>query len=144
MRFLTQASSLLPVSPPQGASSAILHESIQGHVTLVISDTVREETERNLASLPHRADEALPLFQQLLAAIPFALSNPTAEEIAEAATYTFPKDAPIVAAAKKAGVDYLASFDRKHLVGVPQVAQGSGLTVVLPEELLAAIRGQER
>ncbi len=71
---------------PQGASSAILHESIQGHVTLVISDTVREETERNLASLPHRADEALALFQQLLAAIPFALSNPTAEEIAEAAT----------------------------------------------------------
>ena len=47
---------------------------------------MREETERNLASLPHRADEALALFQQLLAAIPFALSNPTAEEIAEAAT----------------------------------------------------------
>jgi hypothetical protein len=58
--------------------------------------------------------------------------------------YTFPKDAPIVAAAKKAQVDFVASFDRKHLVGVPHVAQRSGLAIVLPEQLLAAIRGQER
>lgn len=128
---------------PQGASNAILHECIQGKVTLVISDTVRAETERNLASLPRHAAEALLLFQQLLDAVSFVLSNPTQEEIAEAATYTFLKDASIVAAAKKAKVDYLVSFDRKHLVGVPQVAQGSGLTIVLPEVLLAAIRSQQ-
>ncbi len=61
-----------------------------------------------------------------------------------AATYTFLKDAPIVAAAKKATVDYLVSLDRKHLVGVQEVAQGSGLTIVLPEALLDAIRRQQR
>jgi len=109
----------------------------------VISDTVRAETERNLASLPRRAAEAVLVFQQLLDAVPFVLSNPTTEEIAEAATYTVLKDAPIVAAAKRAKVDYLASFDRKHLVGVPAVAHGSDLSIVLPETLLAAIRSQQ-
>jgi len=128
---------------PKGASNAILQASVQGEITLVISDTVRAETERNLASLPRRAAEAVLVFQQLLDAVPFVLSNPTTEEIAEAATYTVLKDAPIVAAAKRAKVDYLASFDRKHLVGVPAVAHGSDLSIVLPETLLAAIRSQQ-
>ena len=48
--------------------------------------------------------------------------------------------AAIVAAAKTAEVDYLVSLDRRHLVGVAEVAQGSGLTIMLPEELLRRMR----
>ena len=47
-----------------------------------------------------------------------------------------------VAAAKRAKVDYLVSLDRKHLVGVEVVARRSGLTIVLPDEALHAIRRQ--
>ena len=122
-----------------GASNEILQAAVRGNVLLVISNLVREETERNLRdTVPH----VLAAFHAFLDAVPFELSNPTAQEVAEAAGYTFLKDAPIVAAAKKANVDYLASLDRKHLVGVPEVTQGSGLTIVLPEELLEAIRKQ--
>ena len=38
--------------------------------------------------------------------------------------YTAAKDAPIIAAAKHAPVDYLVSLDRQHLVEVSEVAQG--------------------
>ena len=122
---------------PTGASHELLRERLRGQVTLVLSSFVVHETHRNLA-LKHPA--ALPLLLDLVHALSFDLVDPTPAEVAEAATYTFPKDAPIVAAAKKANVDYLVSLDRKHLVGVPTVAHGSGLTLVLPEELLAVLR----
>jgi predicted nucleic acid-binding protein len=60
----------------------------------------------------------------------------------QAAEYCALKDAPIVAAAKRAQVDYLVSLDRRHLVGVKEVAQRSGLKIVLPSELLEKIRRQ--
>jgi hypothetical protein len=54
--------------------------------------------------------------------------------------YTHLKDAPIVAAAKRAEVDYLVSLDRKHLVGKADVADRSRLNIVLPSELLRTVR----
>jgi predicted nucleic acid-binding protein len=51
-----------------------------------------------------------------------------------------PKDAPIVAAAKRAKVDYLVSLDRRHLVGNKEIEHRSGVKIVLPEELLALLR----
>ena len=108
---------------PTGASRELLRESIRGNVALVLSNFVLAEAERNL-----------------MLKRPDALADPTSEEVAEAATYTVLKDAPIVAAARKANVDYLVSLDRKHLVSVAEVAQRSGLTVVLPEVVLDAVR----
>jgi hypothetical protein len=37
---------------------------------------------------------------------------------------------------------YLLSLDRRHLLGVPEVASGSGLSIVLPNELLERIRSR--
>ncbi len=98
-----------------------------------------EEARRNLAA---KLPEALHLFEQILELIPFEVVTPTTEEVQVAATYTDYKDAPIVAAAKRAQVDYLTSLDKRHLVGVPEVAHGSGLKIVLPHELLTVIRQQ--
>jgi hypothetical protein len=41
---------------------------------------------------------------------------------------------------KRAQGDFLVSLDRRHLVGQPDIAQRSGLRIVLPEELLEALR----
>jgi predicted nucleic acid-binding protein len=121
----------------RGASRELLREATRGTILLVISELVRAETEKNLReAVPH----VLPSLSTLFDAVPFTFANPSIEEIAEAATYTFPKDAPIVAAARKAHVDYLVSLDRKHLVGIAEVAQGSDLAIVLPEVVLDAIR----
>lgn len=95
-----------------GASREILRESIRGNVSLILSDFVKVEAERNLT---RKRPDGLSVFNVILEAVDFALVNPTSEEVAEAAKYTVLKDAPIVAAAKKAQVDYLVSFDRKHL-----------------------------
>ena len=122
-----------------GASRELIRLAFQGEVQLVISADVLEEARRNLGvKLP----DALDLFQQIVDLLPFEIATPTPEEVREAAKYTAYKDAPIVAAAIRAQVDYLTSLDRRHLVGVPEIAQGSGLNVVLPHELLEAVRQQ--
>lgn len=72
--------------------------------------------------------------------VPFEMVAASTEEVLEAARYTELKDAPIVAAAKKAEVDYLITLDRRHLLQPPDVALKSGLNITLPVELLHKIR----
>jgi predicted nucleic acid-binding protein len=125
----------------QGASHEIIRESTRGAVLLVISDYVLRETERSLA---RKRPDALPVLQELLANVDFNIVNPTPDDILEAAKYTDIEDAPVVAAAKKAGLRYLVSLNRRHLVGVSEVSEGSGLTIILPEELLRRIRQDQQ
>ena len=72
---------------------------------------------------------------------PFEVVNPTIAEVQEEAAYTAAKDAPIVAAARSAGTDYLVSLDRKHLVYAAGLSEKCGVKIVLPQELLAILRG---
>ena len=122
-----------------GASREIILQAIRGNVSPVISELVIQETERNLTD---KAPEALPAFHQFLDAVSFEFVRPTKQQVLQAAAYIALKDAPIVAAAKRAQVDYLVSLDRRHLVGLPEVAQKSGLNIVLPKQLLEEIRRQ--
>jgi putative PIN family toxin of toxin-antitoxin system len=122
---------------PTGASRELIRLAFQGQVRLAISDDVLEEARRNLAA---KLPEALELLEQIVELVPFEVVSPTAAEVRAATTYTDPKDASIVAAAKRAQVGYLTSLDRRHLVDAPEVAEGSGLKIVLPHELLEVIR----
>lgn len=122
-----------------GASFEIFRQSLRGNVQLVISEFVLQETQRNLAS---KSPKALEWFQEFRDNVDFEVVAASKEQVLEAADYTELKDAPIVAAARKAQVDYLVSLDRRHLVGRPEVAQGSGLEIVLPEKLVHEIRRQ--
>jgi hypothetical protein len=98
----------------------------------------------NLQNLSQKAAQALPLFTQFLRAVSFEIVRPTKPEVLLAAAYTELKDAPIVAAAKKAHVDFLVSLDRRHLVGIESVQRHSGLTIVLPETLLSRLRAPQK
>ena len=49
-------------------------------------------------------------------------------------------DVPIVVAAMKAQVDYLVSFNRRHLIDDPGVAAQSGLRIGTPGDALAWVR----
>ncbi len=120
-----------------GASREIVRQAIRGRITLVISNLVLEETEKNLA---RKAPEVLPAFRRFLDMVPFEIVRATRQGGLDAAQYTAIKDAPIVAVAKEALVDYLVSLDRRHLVGMVEVARGSGLRIVLPQNLLEDIR----
>lgn len=120
-----------------GASREIIRQAIRGTVGLVTSPLVLEEARRNLQA---KAPEVLSDLERLYEAVGFEIVRPTVRDIKVATRYVVPKDAPIVAAAKRAQVDYLVSLDQRHLVGQSDIAQRSGLKIVLPDELLEKIR----
>jgi predicted nucleic acid-binding protein len=120
-----------------GASFEIFRECLIGNIDLVISHFVLEEVRRNLA---RKAPESFKHFDEFMENVQFHVVNPSKRAVLQAASYTELKDAPIVAAAKKSKADYLVSLDRQHLVEAPLVHEKSGLTIVLPEELLQHIR----
>lgn len=138
IRVFIDASVLLSASlSPTGASREIIRLALRDQITLVVSQLVLQETERNLAT---KAPAALSAFEEFRNVVPFELVRPTKRQVLQAASYTALKDAAIVAAAKRAKVDYLVSLDRRHLVGVPEVEKRSGLKIVLPEEFMEMLR----
>ena len=123
-----------------GSSRDLLREAIRENVKIVLSEHVLEEARRNLAQ---KAPEALTAFRELLTAIkPQMARKPTSKELKQAAAYIHLKDAPVVAAAVKAKVDCLVTWDRKHFIDDPKVAEESGLMIITPDQLMAIVRKQ--
>jgi predicted nucleic acid-binding protein len=138
MRVFVDASVLFSACySASGASRELLRLAAQGQVTLIISDVILEEARRNLSA---KAPQAVPFLDQVATLIPFETVAPDRQEVLDACAYTELKDAPIVAAAIKAQVNYLVSLDRAHLVDTPKVAEGAGVPVVVPGELLRIVR----
>lgn len=121
----------------KGAARELLHLSIQGKVWIVVSQDVLDETRRNIAA---KAAEMLDVYDLLLTILDFEMCPvPSLSEVREAEKYVASKDAPIVAAAKKARVDYLITFDKRHLLGNPALASYMGIEILTPKEGLAHI-----
>jgi len=138
MEVFLDASVLFSAAYSQtGASREIIRLGIRGEIQLVISDLVNNEA---LANLQNKAPTAVQSLSTFLKLMPFKVVRPNKEDVLAAMKYTEFKDAPVVAAAKCAGVDYLISLDRAHLVGVTAVEEGSGLTILLPGEFLETLR----
>ena len=123
-----------------GASREIIRQGIRGRIELVASDLVFEEARRNPEV---KAPDAVPDLETFDQAATLEMVRPSREEIEEAMEHTADEDAPVVAAARKAKVDYLVSLDREHLVEAPEVAQRSGLTIVLPGDFLKDMRAKK-
>jgi hypothetical protein len=102
-----------------------------------LSDLVLEETKRNLAK---NAPLALPSFTILADLFSPFITNPTKAEVLKAAQVVHLKDAPIVAAAAKGKVTYLATHDVKHLLSHAQaIGEAYGITVIAPAELVSIL-----
>ena len=121
----------------QGHSRDLILMAARGEVTLVLSQFVLTETRRNLAEA---APDALAWLDLLLVALPYDTVQPVKEEVLGAAKHVALKDAPIVAAAKKAKVDLLITMDQKHLLGKPELADFAGVEIVTPKEAVAILR----
>lgn len=140
MRVFLDASVIFAAALSQtGASRELFRLAAEGEVQLVASQFVLEEAERNLAS--KAAPETVAAFRLLVDIVEVEITpDPSRDEITAAATFTALKDAPVVAAAIKARPDYLVTFDRKHLIDPPQIAERSGLRIVVPKVVLHALR----
>jgi uncharacterized protein len=127
---------------PQGGSSEVLRHAVVGLIESVVSDDVLDEVARHV----HEVDPALrSLLLKYLAAIPFAVISVTPDEVQWATTFTAPKDSHIVAAAHKAGVDYLVTLDKRHLLDKrAEIEPHVCFQIVRPEHILAMQRSPQR
>jgi len=126
-----------------GAANALFMLTMAEEITITISEQVVIESEHTLAL---KSPRSLPYYRDLLRmAKPRIVRIPPPKVVAK---YHFiisdPKDAPILAAAVKAGVDYLVTLNRKHFLADLKVAEKSGLRIGTPSDALAWVREQMR
>jgi len=137
--FLDSSAVIAGIISSTGAARVLLVMSENGQIETFISEQVIVESERSIArKVPH----ALPEFRQTLKDAGLkVVHKPTQEEIEEnISLIADPDDVPILLAAMKAHVDYLATHNRKHFLDDPKVAEKSGLKIGTPGDVLTWIR----
>jgi predicted nucleic acid-binding protein len=138
--FLDTSALLAGLASPTGASSMVLALAEAELLTLVVSEQVLVEAERNLEE---KLPRAIPEYQRFLSACPLEkMPDPSMSDLTKAMEIIHPKDASILMAAKNAQVDYLVTLNRKHFLDDPEVARRSGLRVGAPGDFLAWLREQ--
>lgn len=138
--FLDTSALLAGLASPTGASNAILALAEAGLLTLVVSEQVLVEAQRNLQE---KLRKALPEYRRFLATRPLErIPDPSAPDVTLAGQIIHPKDASILVAAQNARVDYLVTLNRKHFLENPDVARRSGLRIGAPDDFLAWFRQQ--
>ena len=123
----------------RGHAYDLLQMAIRDVITILTSQLVLDEIRRNLAD---HAPDKLPFLDLALEQIPFEFVRPTRREVLAAAQHVALKDAPIVAAARKAKVDFLVTHDKKHLLGRPALAAYVRAPIVTPKDAVAQLTGQ--
>jgi putative PIN family toxin of toxin-antitoxin system len=123
-----------------GSARDLIQLGTEGKAQIIISQRVMAEMERNLEK---KAPHHLPDYQLLLAALAPEITDEPANLVEQVETYVVPKDAPIVASAMYAQVDFLVTYDYKHLLDHPEVSEKSGLNITTPDIVVTAIHDQQ-
>ncbi len=140
-RIFFDASALFAAAySASGGSRELVRLAMRGEIALVTSDYALEEARRNLAV---KAPKALDVYDLLLSLLEIELVSPSTQEVDVATKHVAEKDAPIIAAAKKATVDYLVSYDKEHILGNVGAEEYAGVTIGTAGDALAAIREGE-
>ena len=137
--FLDSSALIAGVISENGAAHVLLQLGETEDVSLKISELVFNEATR---SIGRKSPENLENVQkEIEKARIVILQDPSHEEI-QANLYLMedPNDVPILLAAIKAKVDYLATHDHKHFLNDPKVAEKAGLKIGTPGDVLAWIR----
>jgi len=121
------------VNSVTGASATLLDLCEARGLEMVVSRQVLIEADRNFAT---KFPQLVGRFRQFMHNLaPLMVEDPTPESIKKAAAIVDRKDAPILAAAQNANVDFLITLDKKHFLN-PKTRQKVMLKVVSPIEFL--------
>jgi putative PIN family toxin of toxin-antitoxin system len=121
------------VNSVTGASATILDLCEAQVLQMVVSRQVLIEADRNFAA---KFPRLIGRFRQLMHNLsPLMVEDATPESMEKAATIVDRKDAPILAAAQNANVDFLITLDKRHFLN-PKTRQKIMLKVVSPIEFL--------
>ena len=137
--FLDSSALIAGIISETGAAHVLLQLGETKDIALMISELVFNETKRSIAKKsPENFENAQKEIQQSNIEV---LQDPPYEEI-QANLYLMddPDDIPILLAAIKAKVDYLATHDHKHFLDNPKLAEKSGIEIGTPGDVLAWIR----
>ena len=136
--FIESSAFFAMCDSPPGASRELFRLALRGQVQLVTSHYALQETEIHL--IGKRTQRSVVAFHYISRRPHWTIIDPTREEVI-AAIPTTPDiaDAPIVAAAKKAGVDAPVTFDRRHLIR-QSVADYIGAVVTTPDQIVKRVR----
>lgn len=119
----------------RGTARDLVNAGIRGEITLLWSQLVITETERNLNA---KAPAALSAFDRFRDAVGFEIATPDPHAVQRAAKIVDAKDAPIVAAAVAASATWIASYDRRHLLAFqPEIQAEFGVLVATPDEIMS-------
>ncbi len=137
--FLDSSALIAGAISESGAAHILLNLGESKDIVLTVSELVIIESERAMAK---KAPDNLNDLRRLIKSSNLKIvENPSRKEV-EANLYLIkdPTDVPILVAAIKAKVDYLATHNRKHFLDDPQVAERSGLRIGTPGNVLAWLR----
>jgi len=120
-----------------GASAVILALAESEEIIPVISRQVLVEADRTfLAKFPQLIDRYRTFITNLA---PLLVDDPSVAAVRRAAQVIDLDDAPILAAAQQAQVDYLITLNTKHFL-TPKARAFLPASIVTPGEFLAAFR----
>ena len=137
--FLDSSALMAGIISKTGAAYVLLELGEQEQVLLTVSEMVVVESERSITK--KSPGNLVDLRRVIKAANLKVVDDPSHEEV-RANLYLIgdPDDVPILLAAMKAKVDYLATHNRKHFLNDPEVAKRSGLKIGTPGDVLAWLR----
>ena len=120
-----------------GASAAIRDLAESEELQIVLSEQVLIEADRVLfKKFPHLIERYRVFVKNVS---PELADDPPPQEVRAAEAAIDPDDAPILAAAKHARVDYLVTLNTKHFL-TPKARAFYAAPIVTPGEFLAAFR----
>lgn len=133
--FLDASVFIAAAGSPTGGSALIVEVCRRGLARAVSSRLVLLEAERNIRR--KLGQEALLRFYQTIAGLDLDLVDaPTPQEIALMSRVIHPKDAHVLAAALKGGVDVLLTLDRTHFASPPVLQADLPFQIMTPGEFL--------
>lgn len=135
--FLDTSALIAGLLSETGAAREVLRLGEAEIIEIVISKQVLVEAERNLMKKFPELEEAYHAFLKNLN--PTVVSDPDREKIKQAVQWIDPDDAPILAAALEARVDYLVTWNTRHFMK-KSVLQNVSFPIKIPADFLEEFR----
>lgn len=124
---------------PEGGSGAILEACRLGLIDLYLSEgIIKEASSKFLQKFPDVHNLFLEVIKVLC---PTIIPNPSKQEIYRFTRIIEPGDAPILAAATKAPIDYLVTLDKKDFI-TQKIQREVVFAIVTPGEFLKEFQGE--
>ena len=137
--FLDSSALIAGAISETGAAHALLQLGETEDILLTVSEMVLVESERSVAK---KSPDNLNDLRRLIKIANLRIVGDPSKKAITANLYLIkdPNDVPILLAAMKSKVDFLATHNRKHFLEDPKVAEKSGLRIGTPGDALAWIR----